>query len=135
MPTPSWPTGGVARPPDLAKAGMGGLSVAGCVGGPHVEDDMRIFRTAGAAAALLLAGGCNVTVNNASVDNQFDVAGNKAEAAAASAGNAAEAAAVSASKVADQAAAAIENKADQLGNLHVDVKLDGHKDRVTANTH
>ncbi|MEA3002154.1 MAG: hypothetical protein QOH81_942 [Sphingomonadales bacterium] len=96
---------------------------------------MRIFRTAGATAALLLAGGCNVTVNNASIDNQFDVAGNKAEAAAESAGNAAEAAAVSASKVADQAAAAIENKADQLGNLHVDVKLDGHKDRATANTH
>ncbi|MDB5692353.1 MAG: hypothetical protein JWO81_1416 [Alphaproteobacteria bacterium] len=95
---------------------------------------MRKISTACAAAALLLAAGCNVTVNNASVDNQVDAAGNKAEAAADSAGNTAEAAAASAGNVVDQAAGAIENKADQLGNMHVDVKVDGHKD-AASNTH
>jgi hypothetical protein len=96
---------------------------------------MRIFGTAVAAASLLLASGCNVTVNNSSVDNQLDVAGNKAEAAAESAGNKAEVAAEGAGNVVERAAATIENKADQLGNLHVDVKTDVHKDNSAANAH
>jgi hypothetical protein len=81
---------------------------------------MRIFAMASAAALLLT--GCNVTVNNQSMDNQADALGNKAESAADSAGNAI-----------DRAAGTIENKADAIGNMHVDVKVDGHGNDAASN--
>jgi hypothetical protein len=82
---------------------------------------MRIFGMA-SAAALLLTGGCNVTVNNQSMDNEADALGNKAESAADSAGNAV-----------DRAASTIENKADRIGNMHVDVNVRGHDNEAADN--
>ena len=94
---------------------------------------MSKFGMASAAAALLLTGGCNVTVNNQSMDNQADALGNKAESAADSVGNTAEAAADSAGNAIDRAASTIENKADRLGNTHVDVNVRSHENEAAEN--
>jgi hypothetical protein len=85
---------------------------------------MRKIAISWTAAALLLAAGCNVTVNNKSMDNEADALGNKLGDAADDVGNAVE-----------QTADAVGNKADALGNMHVDVKVDGDRNDSTANTH
>ena len=84
---------------------------------------MKTIGRIGALALVVLAGGCEVTVNNKSVDNQVDAAADRMENVADSAGNALEAAG-------DE----IGNQADALGNrldkvhVKVDVDHDGDKD-------
>jgi hypothetical protein len=85
------------------------------------EDGMRILKMAAATTALLLASGCDVTVNNESIENQADVLGDRLENAADSAGNGIE-----------QVARAVENKADDLGNVDIDVDLRGDGNAAEA---
>jgi ribosomal protein S9 len=75
---------------------------------------MRMSKIAAATTALLLAAGCDVTVNNESIENQADVLGDRLENAAESAGNGIE-----------QVAEAVENRADDLGNVDIDVDVRG----------
>ena len=76
---------------------------------------MTIVKFAG-AAALLLAAGCDVTVNNESVGDQADALGDRIENAAESAGN----------RI-DSAADAVEAKAERIGDIDVNVDLDGNR--------
>jgi hypothetical protein len=82
---------------------------------------MNKLNQALAAAAFLLAG-CNVSVNNQSVENQADSLGDQLENVAESAGN-------SVDRAAGQVENAVGNGADALGNvnLNVDVHADGNK--------
>lgn len=73
---------------------------------------MSIMKFAGAAVALLLAAGCDVTVNNESVADQADVLGERLENAAESAGN----------RI-DSAADAVENR---VGDIDINVDTDGN---------
>jgi hypothetical protein len=72
---------------------------------------MKLFGKASLVVGVLLTAGCNVTVNNASLENQVDAAASDLE-------NAAEGAARSV----DRAANVIENQADAIEN-GVDVKV------------
>ena len=85
---------------------------------------MRKLKIAAATTALLLASGCDVTVNNESIENHADVLGDRLENAAESAGNGIE-----------QVAEAVENKADDLGNvdIDVDVRTDGNEAEASGN--
>ena len=80
---------------------------------------MKRIATMGVLALAVLAGGCEVTVNNKSIDNQVDAAADRAGAIADSAGN-----------IAESAGEAIGNQADALGNRldRLDNKVDIHVD-------
>jgi len=84
---------------------------------------MTKFGKACALIGVLLAAGCNVTVNNATVDNQIDAAANDF-------GNVTDAA----DRAAEGVANAIENQAEALENgVDVNVNLRNHDRDEQAN--
>ena len=98
---------------------------------------MNSFGKTALLAAILLAGGCEVTVNNKSIDNQVDAAASGAANAADSAGEALD----SAGNVIERVGEAVENRADALGDkvdrlgnrVEIDVDVgDKHDDRGNA---
>jgi hypothetical protein len=91
---------------------------------------MKRIGTIGAAAALLLLAGCEMTVNNKSVDNQVDAAASGAANLAEGAGNLLD----SAGDAIENHAEALGNKADRLTDNGIDVNVDiGGGDRKDAN--
>ena len=95
-----------------------------------MERAMRRIGIFGSGVILLAVAGCNVTVDNKSIDNQAD-------AVAAGAANLAE----DAGNLAERAGDKVENSADALGNkidratdnMHVNVDLHGDGNRSDGN--
>ena len=86
---------------------------------------MRLSIKAGSVAALMLAAGCNVTVNNDSIENQADALADGIENVAEGAGNRVDRAADSIENQAGRVGAAIENQAEALDSIDVDVSARG----------
>jgi hypothetical protein len=91
---------------------------------------MKRIGTMGVAAAALLAGACDVTVNNKSIDNQVDAAAERAGNLAEGAGEAIEQAGEAVGNQADR----LGDKVDRLGNrVDINVDLDGKDEPAAGN--
>jgi hypothetical protein len=84
---------------------------------------MKLYTAACATLALLLLGGCDVTVNNKSLENEADAAAGHLENVAEDAGN-----------VVGQAAEAVGNQVDALDNVNIDVNVARDDDTAETNT-
>jgi hypothetical protein len=79
---------------------------------------MKLFGKACGMLAMTLLAGCNVSVDNSSLDNHVDAAADRFE------------------NIAEDAADAIENQADRLENgVHVNVDLGSGGNQAGENTH